>query len=323
MTRPIRPTGSEDQPSLEFPGESHTAASNIQARAKIGTNFVEKGQITVPTPNATRLSVSSFSLHRTIGINYRDLPGDDGTRPGVPLHGRAKCALISLPERIAEAGILTLEISHPHLPSREPAYLKELRYAIWEAGVTLLSMLVEAGDLTDPVDGPRDQEWMAGWLETAGLLGAQRVRLIAGKAPYTPEALQRSISSLRELARIGRDHGVRVTTENWFDLLSCPEAVTTLLDSLEGEVGFNLDFGNWSGPTKYADLAEIFRYAESCHAKCAFQSEYVPDAEDFRKCLDLARASNFAGPYTLIYDGPGDDEWKGLAIERELVLPYL
>lgn len=268
-----------------------------------------------------RFSVSSYSLHRTLGAMYRDLPGDDGTRPCQRPAGTMN--LLELPACLAAHGYNTFEISHPHLPSREPAYLNELGAAITEAGVTLLSVLVEAGDLTDPVHGGRDQEWMAGWIETAGLLGARRARLIAGHAPYTPEALQRSSTALRALARHGREHGVRVTTENWFDLLATPEATCTLLDSLEGEVGFNLDFGNWEGPTKYADLATIFPYAETCHAKCAFVAEYVPDAEDFGKCMDLARLSGFSGPYTLIYDASGSDEWKGLAIERELALASL
>jgi len=271
----------------------------------------------------SRLSVSSYSLHRALGVNYRDLPGDDGMRPCVPVYGLGTLTLLELPERIAAAGIHTLEISHPHLPSREPSYINELRDALKRAGVSLLSVLVEAGDLTDPIHGARDEEWMGRWIETAGLLGAERARLIAGKAPYTPEALQRSRTALRRLARRGRDHAVRVTTENWFDLLCCPEAVCNLLDSLEGEVGFNLDFGNWGGPSKYEDLKAIYPYAESCHAKCAFLSEYVPDDADFRRCLDLAQSSGFTGSYTLIYDASGPDEWRGLAIERELVLPYL
>jgi hypothetical protein len=277
----------------------------------------------MPTQNLNRLSVSSYSFHRALGVNYRDLPGDDGSRPCVPVHGPGTMTLLELPERIAAMGIHTLEISHPHLPSRDPSYLKELRDAIRQAGVSLLSVLVEAGDLTDPDHGARDREWMAGWIETAALVGAQRARLIAGKAPYTVEALQRSRVALYTLAAQGRDHGVRVTTENWFGLLCCPEAVCTLLESLEGEVGFNLDFGNWGGPAKYADLEAIFRYAESCHAKCAFVSEYVPDAIDFHHCLDLAKSSGFSGPFTLIYDSPGDDEWKGVALERDLVARYL
>ena len=275
------------------------------------------------TQNTNRFSVSSYSLHRTLGVRYRDLPGDDGTRPCSKPHGDGALTLLELPAHLAAHGYNTMEISHPHLPSREPAYANELRAALAQAGVTLLSVLVEAGDLTDPNHGARDQEWMARWIETAGLLGAQRARLIAGHAAYTPETLQRSRAALHTLATRGRDHAVRVTTENWFDLLAGPEAVRTLLDSLEGEVGFNLDFGNWEGPSKYADLAAVFPYAETCHAKCAFVAEYVPDAEDFRHCLDLAKASGFSGPLTLIYDASGPDEWKGLEIERELALPYL
>jgi hypothetical protein len=274
-------------------------------------------------PTCDRLSVSTFSLHRALGVNYRDLPGDDGSRPCVPVHGPGALTLLELPAKLADFGIRTLEISHPHLPSRDASYLAELRGALEQAGVQLLSVLVEAGDLTDAVHGERDREWMGGWVETAGQLGAERARLIAGKAPPTAENLERSRAALQELAKRGRGVGVRVTVENWFELLSGPAAVCSLLDSLNGDVGFNLDFGNWSGPAKYADLAAIFPYAESCHTKCAFAPGYAPDAADFRRCLDLARSAGFAGPFTLIYDGPDPEEWKGLEIEHELVLPYL
>ncbi len=275
------------------------------------------------TENTNRFSVSSYSLHRTLGVMYRDLPGDDGTRPCTKPHGDGALTLLELPARLAAHGYTMMEISHPHLPSRDPSYLNELKAALAEAGVTLLSVLVEAGDLTHPDHGSRDQEWMGGWLETAGLLGAQRARLIAGHAPYRLETLYRSSAALRTLAKRGQEHDVRVTTENWFDLLDTPEAVHNLLDSLEGEVGFNLDFGNWEGPSKYIELASIFPYAETCHAKCAFFSEYVPDSEDFRHCLELGQASGFTGPFTLIYDASGPDEWRGLEIERELTLPYV
>ena len=47
------------------------------------------------------------------------------------------------------------------------------------------------------------------------------------------------------------------------------------------------------------------------------------DETDYRKCLDITRAAGFSGPYTLIYSGPNDDEWEGLAMEREVVAEYL
>ena len=270
-----------------------------------------------------RVSVSTYSLSRNLGATYHDSPASGGTRTRRESHGGGKFSLLELPARVAAVGIHTVEISHPHLPSREPAYLSDLRGAFAEAGVHLLSVLIEDGDITHPDHAARDLAWIGGWIETAAQLGAERARVIAGKAPYAPETMKQSQEGMKELAQRGQDAGVRVTTENWFDLLCCPDAVHALLDSLEGRVGFNLDFGNWEGPSKYDDLASIFPYAESCHAKCDFPAPYEPDANDFRHCLELARAADFAGPYTLIYNASGEDEWRGLALERDLVLPYL
>ena len=275
------------------------------------------------THTGARVGVSTYSLSRALGATYQDTPANPArTRrePSTP----GTLTLLELPARIADAGIRSLEISHPHLPNRDASYLNELRSALDGAGVALFSVLIETGDITHPDNARRDLDWIAGWIETASQLGAQRARVIAGHAPYTPETLQRSRCGLEELAQRGSDLGVRVTTENWFDLLATPDAVHALMGSLEGRIGFNLDFGNWGGATKYDDLASIYPYAESCHAKCDFVAPYEANKDDFNRCLELSRAVNFAGPYTLIYnDGVGNDEWRGLAAERELVLPYL
>ena len=57
--------------------------------------------------------------------------------------------------------------------------------------------------------------------------------------------------------------------------------------------------------------------------KAHFAAPREMDKEDYVQCLELAQEAGFAGPHTLIYDGPGDDEWEGLALEREVVNPYL
>lgn len=271
----------------------------------------------------TRVSVSTYSLSRNLGATYHDAPGANGARTMREPARSGSMTLLELPARIASAGIRTFEVSHPHLPDRTPAYLNELRGAIKDAGVELLSVLIEDGDITHPDHAVRDLQWMEGWIETASLLGAERARVIAGKAPYSPDALARSRTGLQQLAKAGKDRGVRVTTENWFDTLCCPDAVHALMDGLEGQIGLNLDFGNWSGPTKYDDLRCIAQYAESCHAKCDFPAPYQPDDEDFTRCLDVTRETHFSGAYTLIYASSGDDEWRGLAVERDMVLPYL
>jgi sugar phosphate isomerase/epimerase len=276
----------------------------------------------MPAP-ASRLSVTTWSLHRTLGLTYPDAPGQERQAVGRETYGPGEVTLLDLPARVAATGIHTMEICHFHLPSRDRAYLGELRGALDDAGVRLFSILVDDGDLTHVDHGARDREWIGGWIDTAAALGAERARVIAGKAEYSRETMARSVASMRDLAERGKQQGVRVTTENWFALLSRPEPVHELLDRLEGTVGLNGDFGNWGGPTKYDDLAAIFPRAESSHAKAHFPEPGQIDREDYVACLDLARRAGFAGPHTLVYDGPGNDEWHGLAIEAEIVRPYL
>jgi sugar phosphate isomerase/epimerase len=270
--------------------------------------------------DAPTLSASTWSLHRALGRPGFYGPAD--ARIPSETHGRGALTLLELPARLAAFGIGTLEICHFHLPSRDPAYLGELRAALGAAGVRLFSLLVDDGDITGP-DAARDLGWIRGWVPVAAALGAERMRVIAGKAEPSEAALARSTDALGALADEASAAGLRLMTENWFALLARPDTVLALLDRLEGRVGLCLDFGNWRGDGKYERLAAIAPRAESCHAKAHFASPGALDRADFTRCLELTRAAAFAGPYTLIYDGPGDDEWAGLALEREAALPYL
>jgi sugar phosphate isomerase/epimerase len=269
-----------------------------------------------------RLSVSTWSLHRQLG--RPDVYGpESGTQIPVATHGRGPISLLELPGRVADFGIQTLEICHFHLPGRDPAYLNELRVAVETAGVELFSLLIDGGDITHPDDGERDLAWIGEWIQVAGILGAACVRVIAGKATASETTVERSRAGLLGLTERAQTRGVRLMIENWFSLLSRPESVLSLLDHFDGSVGLCLDFGNWKGETKYEDLKVIAPRAESCHAKASFSAPIKMDREDYVRCLDLVRDAGFSGPHTLIYDGPNDDEWEGLSVERDVVLPYL
>ena len=208
------------------------------------------------------------------------------------------------------------------MPSRSPAYLRALRSTLEVTGVELWSVLIDAGDITHPQHGGRDEAWIAEWVDIAGQLGAKRARVIAGKQPSTPEAHSASRAALTRLADRAEAQGVRLMTENWFDLLGTPAAVHDLLGSLDGRVGLCFDFGNWKGKSKYDDLAKIAPLAESCHAKPQFDAAGAIVREDYVHCLDITRQAGFGGPYTLIYDGPGGDEIEGLTAEMAIVEAY-
>lgn len=270
--------------------------------------------------NERRLSVSTWSLHRTLG--RPPAYGPATSQPAwTPPDGATP--LTALPAKLAEFGIHTLEICHFSLPSTASAYLDELRAALDAAGIELWSLLIDGGDMTDPEHGARDLAWIQGWLPVASALGARNVRVVAGMQPPTPDAIDRSVAGLRRIADEADRYGVRVMTENWHALMDSPSVVNEILARLDGDVGLCFDFGNWRGPGKYDDLAAIASHADSCHAKCAFDAAGVPDADDYTRCLEIVDAAGFAGPFTLIYDAANDDEWHGLAQERELVAPFL
>ena len=276
----------------------------------------------MPSTNHSRLSVSTWSLHRSLGKPVVYGPEANGHAAAMPTT-TPLFTLLELPARMADAGIHTLEICHFHLPNRDPNTLRQVRSAIEAAGVELWSLLIDGGDIAHPDQHERDTDWVEGWFAVAAELGAKNARVSGGKQEPTPDAVARSARNMARLAGAAQQRGVRLMTENWQNLMSTPEVVLEVLDKLDGAVGLCADFGNWSGPTKYDDLAQIMPRAESCHAKCHFGAPGQPDAADFVRCLELTRAVGFAGPYTLIYDGPDADELAGLAQERALVTPYL
>lgn len=278
-----------------------------------------------------RFSVSSWSLHRALGPRYRaSEKGSNRLLPDTDVSG--DISLLELPARIAGLGLKTLEICHFHLPRLDQGYLAELRAALAQAGVELFSILIDAGDITQPDPARRAEEltWIRSWLEVAGRCGASHARVIAGDAELKAKGgdlrdhplIRLSVENLHSLARFGQDQGVQVITENFRALTERPETLLAILDLCEGEVGLCADFGNYKGPAKYQDLAAILPQADSVHAKAHYVQAGEMAQDDFVRCLELARQTNFAGPYSLIFDGPGD-EWDSLAEMKRVVETYL
>ena len=266
-----------------------------------------------------RLSVSSWSLHKTLGSPA--FYGVGETLPG-NTHNQGELSLLELPGAIADIGINTLEITHFHLPSTDDNYLDELKNAISEADVELFSLLIDDGDITHPEHGERDLKWIDSWLDVAEKLGSKCARVIAGKQDSSDDVLDLSAQRLALLANKAETSGLRLMTENWFATTSTPEAVTQLIKKLDGNLGLCMDFGNWKGETKYADFKQIAHFAESCHTKAYFDNGTI-NQEDYEACLKITKDANFKGPHTLIFESEGLSDWEGLATEKAIVQQYL
>lgn len=269
-----------------------------------------------------RIAVSTWSLHRVLGTIYPHDTGTDDVGEDDDRFGEGEESLLGLPSVLANHGYDRLEIVSFHLRSRDPIYLGELRDQLKVSGVTLQTLLIDAGDMTDPVHGARDTRWIAGWVDVANALGAENARIIAGKQKPTPETMARSVAGFKELLAVNAGSPLKLFTENWFDLLSTSDAVHELLDRLEGQVGLLADFGNWTGADKYDGLKSIFPRASLCHAKASFAAGRMDEA-DYGLCVGAAEEAGYTGPYTLIFDADHPGEWAGLAQERDFILSRL
>ncbi len=229
-----------------------------------------------------------------------------------------KMALEDLPAELSHRDYGRVEICHFHLASQEPDYLHSIGQLFRDQGVFIQTLLTDDGDISNPSTREKDIKWIAGWIESAANLGAENVRVIAGKSAPSAEALKLSVDGLKHLSALGVKQGVRVVTENWFETLSSPEAVHHVLDAVGPTLGFLVDTGNWHGPKKYDDLQLIFSRAELCHAKTSFAAGQVLDKVDNLRWLKAAQNANYRGPYTLIFADEGN-EWTGLNIEREFI----
>ncbi|ABS04165.1 Xylose isomerase domain protein TIM barrel [Kineococcus radiotolerans SRS30216 = ATCC BAA-149] len=249
-------------------------------------------------------AVHAWSLDRTLG---RFRAGTTTEPTGLPL--------LELPAALRDHGYRTVQLCHFHLPHREDTYLAELRTALAEAGVVLDAFLVDDGDLTHPGEGAREEARISSYLADAAALGATRIRVVAGRTRTGTAQADSSAALGRIAARAG---DLRVVTENWGDVTRDAADVRAVLDPLDGAVGLLVDLGNWTGPGKYADLAEVAPYAETCHAKAHWNGNVV-DEVDYRTSLSSILDAGYSGPLALVYDAAADDEWAGLAVQRAIV----
>lgn len=251
------------------------------------------------TSTNPRLGVSSWSLNKALT--------------------RGDFTLLELPGQTAAHGLGKLEICHFHFPSTDPGYLADLKAAFADAGVIFFTYLQDTGDITHPDPARREEELAAVQraIDIASAAGAQRIRVIAGMAKSSPEALDISGAGFLRLAEYGADRGVQVVTENWHGLLDSPADVDALMERTQGKVGLKFDFGNWPRSRKYDDLPKIAKYAVCTHAKADFPAIGEIDRVDFDRCLDICKAADFPGPHILIFSSPGD-EWTSLDLMRDI-----
>ncbi|TFE26631.1 sugar phosphate isomerase/epimerase family protein [Cohnella luojiensis] len=272
------------------------------------------------------LSVSTWSLHRLLGpLRLTTWNAEAVSHQTVMQDQPEVHTLLELPLEAANRGYQAIEVCHFHFPSTEAAYLDKLRVSFSEAGISFDTLLLDYGDITTTDEARRtaDMGFIREWIDVASQCGAKQIRLIAGEARHSDEsAIRQSAAALSELAQYADSRDVRVITENFKELTSTGESCLKLLNWAGEAISMITDFGNFRGQAKYEEIAMTTPHSVSVHAKAAYDDSGYPDEDEFVRCLEAVKATDYNGAFVLIYDGPGD-MWDGLDRIKRIVARYL
>jgi sugar phosphate isomerase/epimerase len=289
------------------------------------------------------IAVSSWSLRQCLGPVHVNVRGPDGQKAPFTIDLPQTMTLLEFPRAARERlGLQAVEICQFQIPEHTPEYVAALKTALAEAGVELLNMPIDVGNISDPNPAYREEDLqeIEGWMRVAADLGARMVRVNASSGmPGTPHApLEVTVESLRRLGQTANELGLKLLTENHGGITTDPEMVVQIIEA--SGAGLLLDIGNFEPhlsitmatltgadlPAEvdvtpiYAALARLAPYAALVHAKThGFDADGRPQYLDVARALQVVRDAGYRGAISLEYEGNAGDPWENTARTRALV----
>ncbi len=222
-------------------------------------------------------------------------------------------------------------------------YLDKMNKAAADAGVEqLLIMIDNEGDLGDPDSEKRNEavDNHKKWVDAAAYLGCHSIRVNAfGKG--TPEEVGAAAKdALGKLSAYGATKDINVIVENHGSYSSDGKWLTDVISSVGMDnCGTLPDFGNfcvkrkggaqWDGDCideydRYKGVEEMMPYAKGVSAKSHdFDSDGNETATDFKRMMDIVKASGYTGYVGIEYEGSNLGAEEGIIATRKLLEKYL
>jgi sugar phosphate isomerase/epimerase len=287
----------------------------------------------------TVIGVSSFSLWEPLGGLRIPVGPRDGQPADLVLARPMTMTLLEFPALArARLGVEYIEICQIQMRDSSDAAVGALAAALGQAGVRLLNLPIDVGDISEPDEDQREAGLvqMQKWIGIAGRLGAAFGRVRASVDPDDKAAWPVAVASLRRLADYAAARGVRLLIENQGAISARPDALIGLIGAVGPDrLGLLLDTGNFEpvmsfgqaaisgqpAPDGTMDLEPIydairFLAPHAClvHAKAhgfTAAGEHTP--MDLRRALTIVREAGFAGPVSVEYEGVTGDPWHNTA----------
>jgi len=278
------------------------------------------------------IAVSSWSLHR-----HLMMAGSRRDESGVKRAGRIAplgepISITDFP-RIAKEryNISQIELCQMHVLSQEPEYLAQMKEALKYAGVSVVNMPIDVGNISlqNPEWRAEDIAEIKTWIDAAEYLGSPRVRVnsghpggvVFGPAELGEFDLSVTIASYRELAAYCQSRDMTLLLENHWGISADPQNIMRLVEGVASSA-FRLcpDFGNFDDEVRYKGLGMMFPYAAMVHAKTYdFNEAGGQDRFDFGRCMEIMKTSGYDGPISIEFEGESGDQYEGIALTKALI----
>jgi sugar phosphate isomerase/epimerase len=225
---------------------------------------------------------------------------------------------------------------------KNKSYLDKLLKRSKDAGVVNhLLMCDDEGPLSSLIETERLEsvDNHKKWIEAAKILGCLTVRVNLHGEGNPEDRKKASIDSLGRLGEFAESMKVNVVVENHGSVTSDAEWLTDVMKQVGKEnIGTLPDFGNWciSQPWGtiqegceemydiYKGVKELLPFAKGVSAKTYdFDSNGEQPLLDYKRLIDIVKASGFKGYIGIEYEGFNQPEEEGVRNTQILLKKYL
>jgi len=284
------------------------------------------------TSSKLKISLAEWSLHRTIysgKLDHLEFPATAKNTFGIDTVEYVNGFFGGKTMSFKEAG-------------KDKKYLSELLNRSKDAGVkNHLIMVDEEGPLSVPVEKERLSavDNHKKWIEAAKFLGCKTVRLnLHGEGPSADKKIA-SIDSLSRLGAFAKPMEINIVVENHGHESSDAAWVADIMRQVNMKnVGTLPDFGNFClthpwGATdegcekiydRYQGVKELLPFAKGVSAKTYdFDENGEQPLIDYKRLIDLVKASGFEGYIGIEFEGKKQSEEDGIRKTLKLIEKYL
>ena len=169
----------------------------------------------------------------------------------------------------ADFGCTQLDPWNRHITATEEDDLAKMEEAADVAGLPWGLLAVDGAHIYEPSEEARAKNRAEAyrWLEIAGELGFEQIRIDAGGPEEMPDDVFRIIvDGYNDLIARAKPLGVAVLTENHFGPSRLPKNVVKMCESIEG-LGLLYDTDNWRDDLREEGRQSCAKYAAACHIK--------------------------------------------------------